>query len=193
MQSIRLRAVAYDAIPGLYARITRDFPTPAERPPLATFRRYVKSGAAEAFDVLLGAESAAYTACTWGDESVLCSFLAVEPAMRGRGIGSLVLRRLCAYYESAKGIIVEVEQPELAEEEADRLHRERRIAFYERAGFTLVPGLDYAIWGMPMHLMVRPLCAGFADIAAGLPGEMTAVYGKLFPPKLMHKMRIERK
>ena len=193
MLPLRLRAVPYDAIADLYARIERDFPTPAERPPLTTFRRYVKSGAAEAFDVLLGAQSAAYAACTWGEESVLCSFLAVEPAMRAHGIGSQVLRRLCAYYESAKALIVEVEQPELAEDETDRLQRERRIAFYERAGFKLVPGIDYTIWGIPMHLMVRPLCAGFTDIAGDLPVEMHAVYAKLFPPKLMHKMQIQPK
>ena len=64
MQSLRLRTVPYDGASALYARVERDFPTPAERPPLTTFRRYVRTGASEAFDVLADGQSAAYAVCT---------------------------------------------------------------------------------------------------------------------------------
>ncbi len=188
MQSLRLRTVPYDGASTLYARVERDFPTPAERPPLTTFRRYVRTGASEAFDVLADGQSAAYAVCTWGERCVLCSFLAVEPELRGRGVGSAVLERLAALYAGSDALIVEVERPELATGEADRLHRERRIAFYERAGFALARGLDYAIWGVPMHLMARPLSPAFNP--SSLPGEMRAVYGRLFPPRLMHKLQM---
>ena len=58
----------------------------------------------------------------------------------------------------------------------------------ERAGFALARGLDYAIWGVPMHLMARPLSPAFNP--SSLPGEMRAVYGRLFPPRLMHKLQM---
>ena len=106
MLSLRLRTVPYAAASDLYARIARDFPIPAERPPLSTFRRYLRTGAAEAFDVLQEGRSVAYAVCTWGEGSVLCSFLAVEPECRAMGVGSAVLARLCAFYEGSDALIV---------------------------------------------------------------------------------------
>lgn len=88
---------------------------------------------------------------------VLISLLAVFHEYRGQGIGSESMKELRVMYENKQAIIVEVERPDFSQTPEECDSRKRRIEFYEKAGFYLIPNIDYSIWDVPMHLMAMPL------------------------------------
>ena len=65
------------------------------------------------------------------DNVVYVEFLAVNPEMRGRSIGSTVMRQLLSLYPN-KLTVLEIEPPE------DEMSI-RRLRFYEKLGFVLNP------------------------------------------------------
>ena len=62
-------------------------------------------------------------------------YLAIAPEFRSYGLGSVMRRRLDAL--SPEGILLEVEDPDLSQNEEELSIRTRRITFYERNGLTL--------------------------------------------------------
>ena len=85
-----------------------------------------RQGLAAAYAFLLRAPKA---------KSLLLLLYAVEPEMRGSGVGSDFLRTLLERASGAAGLYAEVEKEELAPDAAERRTRARSIAFYERLGF----------------------------------------------------------
>ena len=64
---------------------------------------------------------------------MLLDYFAVNAAVRGKGFGSLVLEKMEIMSESrSRKLFLEVEDPDFAENELDRITRIRRIAFYSR-------------------------------------------------------------
>jgi Acetyltransferase (GNAT) family len=101
--------------------------------------------------------------------AVFLVYLAVAAEQRGRKIGGEVLeyaweagtRRLAEQGRTATGLVWEVDRPDLAPTSQDEVIRERRIAFFQRQGGTLLsrPYVQPALRAgrpVPMHLMVRP-------------------------------------
>lgn len=86
-------------------------------------------------------------------------YLAVDPARRGQGIGRALFDFIAA---DSPQIIWEVDRPELAPDAAERARRERRIAFFRRAGGEPLahpyrqPPLAKDLPPVPMLLMARP-------------------------------------
>jgi GNAT superfamily N-acetyltransferase len=79
-------------------------------------------------------------------------YLAVNPALRGQGLGGWLFRRTAAQLsedasacrnEPPRGLVWEVERPADAEMPDERSLRQRRIQFYERQGALLLQGLDF--------------------------------------------------
>lgn len=93
----------------------------------------------------------AYAYVFTGAEPVLIDYLAVRQGLRGQGIGSGFLRQVLDHYAS---VMLEVERPELAQNAQDQFIRSRRIAFYERAGFTMTD-LRATVFGVPYAIMVN--------------------------------------
>jgi ribosomal protein S18 acetylase RimI-like enzyme len=99
-------------------------------------------------------------------------FLAVDPAIRGRGLGPILLRdalrrirvdgrRMTGWPHL--GLVLEVERPECAESDAERDLRSRRIGFYLRNGASIIERTDFIAPpvadgqpSIPFHLMVIP-------------------------------------
>lgn len=69
------------------------------------------------------------------DEFTYIEHFAIDPAMRGRNIGSRALRLFCR--RSSKPVVLEVEPASLGHT------AQRRISFYERMGFHSFPGFRY--------------------------------------------------
>ena len=110
-----------------------------------------RQGLAAAYAFLLRAPKA---------KSLLLLLYAVEPEMRGSGVGSAFLRTLLERASGAAGLYAEVEKEELAPDAA-----ERRIAFYERLGFSRGEGLYYYLFYRPLADPRHPDAAPAAGAA----------------------------
>ena len=98
-------------------------------------------------------------------KSLLLLLYAVEPEMRGSGVGSDFLRALLERIPGAAGLYAEVEKEELAPGAAERRTRARRIAFYERLGFSRGEGLYYYLFYRPLADPRHPDAAPVAGAA----------------------------
>lgn len=103
----------------------------------------------------------------------LLDHYAIEPECRSKGYGSAFFQAVCA---KLPGLLMEVEDPAFAEDEADREKRARRIAFYERNGCA-VTALRADVIGEKYCIMTGP--------ATTLPpegplGPMAGLYRRIF-------------
>ncbi len=181
-----LNPAAFDA---LYKRMRADFPA-NERPPRAVLRRNILRGDCEAW-ILSDAQGgeAAYALCTGFESAVLVTHLAAYAERRGQGVGTELLRQLARQYAGASRLIVEVERPGDTADPEQRTLRERRIAYYERAGFVCYPALEYSIWRVPMYLMVKPLGGAALPDEEQLKRDLRGAYARLLPPLFQHMVR----
>ena len=147
-----LRDLRPGELNAVYARAKRDFP-PLERPPLCSMRRYLTKGSLQGRIYECDGADAGYAflLTALGTRSQMLFLYAVEPQLRGHGVGGAFLEALSAERADCDGLYAEVEIPALAKTPQERLRREKRIAFYEKHGFCRVHGLDYAIYGLKMH------------------------------------------
>ena len=147
-----------EELSAVYKRVRRDFP-PIEYPPLPKMRRNMEWGAMQAQLYESDGQDAAYAFILRSDDCRSCMLFiyAVEPELRGRGVGSDFLRALINERSDLDGMYAEVEMAELAQTAEERRIREKRIAFYEALGFRRVQGLEYHIYGVRMHLFYRPM------------------------------------
>lgn len=107
-------------------------------------------------------------------------YLAVDPALRGQRLGGELLERsierglaiLRSRGADPLGTIWEADDPALATTETQRIRRERRIAFFQRHGATLLdtpyrqPPLIEGTAALPMRLLFRPAGGALPDEAA---------------------------
>lgn len=175
-----IRDIAYDEFEGVYSeRVLADFPS-MERRPLSSIRRLYEKGQYRCL-VLMEEERVAAYATFIHDasiDSVLLDYFAVDESQRGSGIGSRFLAMLPPQWPGKRGILLECELPDAAQDDAQRTVRERRIRFYERGGACIVPvslrsfGVDYSLLWLPTS----------PDNAATDPeGALRALYGLSLP------------
>lgn len=189
MEGMVLSPLNPSAFDALYKRVRADFP-PEERPPRAVLRRNIARGDCEAWILReAGGEEVAYALCTAFEGAVLVTHLAVYADRRGQGVGSELLRQLARQYAGAARLIVEVERPGDTTDPARRTLRERRIAYYRRAGFCCYFALEYSIWRVPMYLMVLPLGGAALPTEEQLRRDLHGVYARLLPPAFRHMVR----
>lgn len=135
-------------------RLKKDFPR-NELKPLASMRRSWKNGAYDCYGLFDGDEILGYAFFVRLKNDYLLDYFAIDGKCRDAGLGSIFLRRLSDCLAHANCIIVEVEDPEKAEDTETRALRERRLQFYMRNGCrktdltAVVFGADYRILAMP--------------------------------------------
>lgn len=176
----------------IYQRVTRDFPD-NEHPPYGAMWSRTKRGVSEGFLFQADGIDCAYVFTVTEPEQnvVLLYLLAVYEEYRGSGIGGRFMKALGEQFAQTAGILIEVEKPELAQSDAERRTRTRRIAFYERAGYAIVPGFEYySIWDVPYHIMALPRRRAMEDLAAGAPAALRGAYLKLIGQNNIHKLVI---
>ncbi len=109
-------------------------------------------------------------------------YFAVDASRRGEGVGSEALRLLGEAFPGLD-VLLEVEDPAKAGDEADEALRRRRIAFYERAGFRMT-ALRVLLFGVDFNVMVR------SKKEPGDPAHrenLEAVYDAMFPTRFARK------
>lgn len=170
----------------IYNKIKKDF-SPGEYAPYKVLYKQLKKGIQQGFLFYADGIEAAYAVCAAGHRGgfVLISLLAVYPEYRGKGFGTQFIREIKRIYADKKGVIVEVEKPENAKDEAEKTNRENRIAFYRKADFELVLGIEYSIWTVPMHLMI---CSEGNRTPAEIGRIMYEIYLELLGRHFIHMM-----
>jgi GNAT superfamily N-acetyltransferase len=182
-----IRPLEPDEFKSIYVRIKRDFAF-GEYAPYRVLKRQLADGRQQGWLFFAGGRAAAYAICAGDTASgvVLISYFAVFDEMRGRGMGTAFLEDIKKAYTDARGIVAEVEKPENAKTAGEKALRERRMAFYRRAGFEPLFGIDYSIWNVPMHLMVFPPGADPEEIGRAVH----AVYLSLMGRRFIHMLKI---
>lgn len=188
-----IRDMKLSELKKIYRLIKKDFAS-GEYAPYEVFYQQIKSGVQSGFIFLEGGQDAAYSICAGSHPNgyVLISLLAVYEELRGRGVGSKFVEKLIELYSGRQGIIVEVEKPENAGNDNERDLRTKRIEFYKKAGFYLVPNIEYVIWDAPMHLMVLPCKALQQDINKNIDRTIYYIYLELMGERYMHKLKFKR-
>lgn len=152
---IGLRPVEKEEYRVLYDHMKRDFPAD-ERPPFFVVKRHIRNQVYHAMFLTDEEQPVGYAivVAPEGMPFALIMFLAVLPEARGQSYGGKLLSLLEERY-SGRTLALEVEAPDAARNEGERAVRERRIRFYERAGFCIVPVTHARIFGVEMQIMVN--------------------------------------
>ena len=184
MEQYYLRELDIPAVEALYENhMKSDFP-PDERPPRKFLAKQVESGFLKAQVMTDGQEDYAYVLAATGGDYVLYTHLAVFPQHRGGGFGSKLLELLNHSYASTRVQLVEVENPAVAKNPEEKKLQERRIVFYQRGGYRLVPGIHYVLYGVDMLLMTHT-----QDDSAPPPREVADTLRTLYYSQMKEKDR----
>lgn len=187
MAEYTIRSMSASELKTYFKQIQRDFP-PGEYPPYDILSRHIEAGIQDGMVLCMGQQQVAYAVCAASTDHVLLSLLAVWPEFRGQGVGSAFLGLLKSRYIEKQAIIGEVERPETASHAEEMSRRLQRIHFYEKAGYHLIPGIDYTIWDVPMHLMALSIKASPDAISENIETIMYQIYLHLMGQNYMHKM-----
>ena len=172
-----VRKLNESALRGIYDAYMHEAFPPAELKPLAVMLRLMERGRYLCYGYYRNGRLAAYAFFYRHDSRVLLlETFAVTPELRGRGVGSAFLAALDAVLGGVC-ILGEVEMPDSHDAGLNAM-RLRRIAFYERAGFSLT-GAACRLYGVRYAIIARRLPAGLT--AAGLRGLLREVYRGLVP------------
>jgi len=183
-QKTHLRPIKLEELDDLYKqRIESDFPS-AERPPLAGLRYQYTAGLQDILLLHTAERDVAYAVCAQENGVALISLLAVFKEKRGGGCGTALLGRLKAHYGHLRAILIEVEDPARAANAADRKTREKRIAFYQRAGYRFLEGIDHVCFGVPLLPMALALTEPLQSVRKTAVRDLEALYRKILPKHL---------
>jgi GNAT superfamily N-acetyltransferase len=188
-----IRKLMLTELENIYKSIELDF-AEGEYAPYDVLAKQIEKGVQKGYIFQKGEIDVAYSICADGCANgyILISLLSVYKEFRGFGLGSSFLDELIRSYARNQGLIVEVEKPENAKSEEERALCEKRIKFYQNAGFYLVADIDYSIWDVPMYLMVLPLRASMPTLNERTGQIIYEIYLDLMGKRYIHKLKVSR-
>ena len=149
-----LRKIKFKEFKSLYRKhIIQDFPS-SERPNLEGFRRRMLKYNEQTYIFEENETEKGYIIIADLEEYVLVSFLAVYKETRGQGIGTKILKEITEKYSNKKGIILEVENPDFEEDEKEKNIQQKRIKFYEKSNFEIIPNLNVKLYMVNFKIMI---------------------------------------
>lgn len=77
---------------------------------------------------------------------LLLDYMAIDPIFQRCGFGTILFNSIAEMQKTGSlGILLELEKPELSNNEQEETNRKDRIQFYLRSGCTLLKGIDYKL------------------------------------------------
>ena len=163
--------------------VAEDFP-PAERRPLSAILRLRRRGDYDTWGVFDGDALAAYAFLWRGADCALLDYLAVCRGARGQGYGTRALELVKGQY-SPVPLLAEVEAPEESAPPGENALRQRRLNFYQRAGFAPL-GYQAVLFGVRYAMLSWP--AAGPQEAERLQAAHRALYQSEVPPLLFRRV-----
>ena len=162
VQSREIRVGEYEM---LYSQMELDFPVAGELAPFRAIKRSLEENIYDGFYFTKNAVDIGYALITAPEhlEYALINYFAVLPEHRSKGYGSECLKNMLRRY-CGRTLVIEVEDPSAASSVELCEEAERRIKFYERAGFRVLPTKRAKIFGVDMLIMA----SGGAECTAPL-------------------------
>lgn len=189
---LKVNVMKLHELEGIYKYIKQDF-IKGEYAPYWILRKQIKSGKQTGYILSDGKNKLGYCICSQEVEGyILISLLAIHEEYRGREFGTEFLRKLIKGYGGNNGIVVEVEKPEGAISNEEKLVREKRIRFYQKVQFTVVSDIYYSIWNIQMDLMILPLEAKREDMEKNIHSIIYDIYLAIMGKLLIHKLKCVR-
>ena len=149
---LRLEKLNKTQVENIYnERMIIDFPKD-ELKPLDILYRAIDKGIYEPLGLFDDTGIIGYTFLVKHDRDYLVDYLAVYPQQRNLGSGGIMVRMLSDYLKDAENLIAEIENPEYAENEDDRVIQTRRFGFYTRNGCSDT-GLRVRCFGVPFMIL----------------------------------------
>ena len=177
------RLTDFSTVEQLYnTRMKKDFPRD-ELKPLAMMRHFWEKDRYDCYGLFDGEEILGYAFFVRREGDYLFDYFAIAQEHRNEGLGTLFLQQLSGYLQGANCIVVEVEEPKRAENEADRALRERRLQFYLRSSYRLTE-LTCKVFGVEYRILEVPTAA--AHTTDELRAVYTGLYRSMLPAVLFH-------
>lgn len=149
-----LRKIKFKEFKDLYRKhIIKDFPK-NERPNLEGFRKRILKKNEEVYIFEENGKDKGYCIIDHLQEYILVAFLAVYNGNRGQGIGTKILKEIKEKYTNKKGILLEVEDPDFAKNEEEKIIQQKRIKFYEKADFKILENLKVELFMVNFRIMM---------------------------------------
>lgn len=195
MPAYTLKRIPAQELKKIYRKIVFDFPL-GEYPPYANIKRDIKQKRAEMFLYQESGTDCAYALCYQNqtDKIILISLFAVYKKFRGQGIGGHFLQALKEHYQDMKGIFLEVEKPEKAKSKQEIEIRKKRISFYERAGFHIVPQIKhYILWDIHYYIMAFSLSCDEIELDQQAQDYLYHLYYQILGERYIHRLSFTEK
>ena len=158
---IQIREIRKNEYDDLYSHMKRDFPA-NEIPPFFVIKRNFEKNIYDGFFLTENIENIGsvenidigYAVITAPEnlKYAFINFFAVFPQYRSKGYGSEFLKIILNRY-SDRTLVLEADNPSAAKTAALHDEAERRLKFYECAGFRVVPTAKAKIFGVDMVIM----------------------------------------
>ena len=132
----------------IYRLYRAAFPS-SERKPFSIILSMHRKGKTDVWCFCSGGRFAGFASTINDRDLILLDYLAVKKDVRGRGVGSCILRALKEHY-AGRGLFVEIESP--FEDGPDRNERIRRKHFYLSNGMQPVRVMA-GVFGVQMELL----------------------------------------
>ena len=116
--------------------LPRDFAAD-EIKPLVLMLDMLHNGTYEPLGLYLEGQLCGYAFFIRKEDWLLLDYYVILPEWRNQGIGGIFLKKFKEFFRDCAGILLEVERPEMAENEQERTIRVHRIRFYQRNGVQL--------------------------------------------------------
>ncbi len=148
--------------------MVNDFPRNELRPYVTIQHLYFKQQYV-VFGAYIGDELIAYSCFLLSQKSpvILLDYFAVVPQLRGTGLGSQFIQQLPqivqTHYSHINTIVIECENPTMAENKKEKEIRNRRIGFYQKNGAVMSQCGWYA-FGVDYILLFLPVCDKQSDV-----------------------------